>query len=141
MRTLLNNFCRGDAHPCVTGCASRHKSFYNLQKAQEYMETNGLKQPRLVIKEGAGETTPLPGNEAFYAVANGRNPGIHSYYWYVGSELNNKKDYSQTMAVEKQSQRSTNPQVLVTSTSEHVHRQKLLSKIGKIHTLMFTGGK
>lgn len=44
------------------------------------METNGAKQSRLVIKEGAGETMPLPGNATFYAVANGRNLGIHSYY-------------------------------------------------------------
>ena len=45
------------------------------------------------------------------------------------------------MTVEKQSQRSMNSQVLVTSASEHVHRQKPLSKIGKIPTLMFAGGK
>lgn len=80
MRILLNSFCRGDAHPRVTGCKSKHKGFDNLQKAKDYMENNGAKQPKPVIKEGAGETTPLPGNEAFYAVANGRNLGIYPYY-------------------------------------------------------------
>ncbi|PWY94165.1 hypothetical protein BO94DRAFT_532124 [Aspergillus sclerotioniger CBS 115572] len=44
------------------------------------MEKNGVKQPKLVIKEGAGETTSLLGKEGFYAVANSRNPGIYPYY-------------------------------------------------------------
>ncbi|BCS00025.1 RNase H1/viroplasmin domain-containing protein [Aspergillus luchuensis] len=70
----------GDAHPRVTGCRSDHEAFENLLEAQNFMEKNGVKQPKLVIKEGAGETTPLLGKEAFYAVANGRNPGIYPYY-------------------------------------------------------------
>jgi viroplasmin and RNaseH domain-containing protein len=70
----------GDAHPRVIGCKAKHKGFDYLQEAKDYMEENGVKQPKLVIKEGAGETTPLPGNEAFYAVANGRNLGIYPYY-------------------------------------------------------------
>jgi len=32
------------------------------------------------IKDGAGETTPHKGQIAYYAVANGRNPGIRTYY-------------------------------------------------------------
>ena len=77
---MLNNFYRGDAHPRVTGCRSNHGAFDDLLKAQDFMEKNGVKQPKLVIKEGAGETTPLLGKEGFYAVANGRNPGIYPYY-------------------------------------------------------------
>lgn len=137
---LAKQFCRGDAHPRVIGCKAEHKAFDDLQKAKDYMEENGVKQPKPVFKEGAGETMPLPGNEAFYAVANGRNLGIYPYQ-YVRLALNDKKDYSQTKSVEKQSQRSIDPRVLVISTSEHVPRQKLLSKIGKIPMLTFAGEK
>lgn len=80
MRILLNSFYRSDAHPRVTGCASEHKGFGNLGEAQKYMEMKGVKQPKLVTKEEAKENMPLPGNEAFYAVANGRNLGIYPYY-------------------------------------------------------------
>ncbi|KAE8395827.1 hypothetical protein BDV23DRAFT_144886 [Aspergillus alliaceus] len=75
----------GDAHPRMTGCDSRNKSFYTLQEAQSFMEENGVNRPTLVIKDGAGKTTPLRGDKAFYAVANGSNPGIYPYY-YVKTE-------------------------------------------------------
>jgi viroplasmin and RNaseH domain-containing protein len=32
------------------------------------------------IKDGTGETIPRKGQMAYYAVANGRNPGIQTYY-------------------------------------------------------------
>jgi hypothetical protein len=44
------------------------------------MHKNGVITYDKVIKEGAGETTPLRHGEAFYAVANGNNPGIYQYY-------------------------------------------------------------
>ena len=79
MRISLTSFCRGDAHPRVTGCKSQHMAFENIQEAENYMKKNGVKQPKFVIKRDAANTTPLQA-EAFYTVANGRIPGIHSYY-------------------------------------------------------------
>lgn len=43
------------------------------------MEEMGANNVNEVIKRGAGETTPLNG-KGFYAVANGRNPGIYPFY-------------------------------------------------------------
>ena len=63
----------------MTGCESKNKSCYTLQDARDYMEEMGAATVKLVIKSGAGETTPVGGN-GFYAVVNGRNPGIYGFY-------------------------------------------------------------
>lgn len=63
----------------MTGCSSKNKSCYTLQEARAYMELMGATKVKEVIKSGAGETTPLGGN-GFYAVANGKNPGIYPFY-------------------------------------------------------------
>ncbi|KAK4075244.1 hypothetical protein Purlil1_12718 [Purpureocillium lilacinum] len=70
----------GDAHPRVTGCSSKHKGFHTIEAAKNWMRKHGVKRPNEVIKDGAGETTPLPGSRAFYAVANGKKPGITEYW-------------------------------------------------------------
>ncbi|KAK2035881.1 hypothetical protein LZ31DRAFT_300355 [Colletotrichum somersetense] len=70
----------GDAHPRVTGCKAEFKGFSTLQKALDYMKHRGVLSPRRVIKEGAGESTPDRGSDGYYAVANGRNPGIYQYW-------------------------------------------------------------
>jgi hypothetical protein len=44
------------------------------------MSRNGVVTYDKIIKEGAGETTLLRQGEAFYAVANGKKPGIYQYY-------------------------------------------------------------
>lgn len=73
---------RGDAHPRVTGCPSKHESFFTIEDARAYMNRNGVTEPKEAIKDGAGETTPLRGSVAFYAVAHGKRPGIYTYWQY-----------------------------------------------------------
>ncbi|QKX62550.1 uncharacterized protein TRUGW13939_09711 [Talaromyces rugulosus] len=73
----------GDAHPRVTECDADHGAFPTLEEARDSMKRRGIIGPKEVFKEGAGETAPLPGNQAFYAVAYGRNPGIYEDYQFV----------------------------------------------------------
>lgn len=77
MDSQLIASARGDTHPHVTGCHSITGHFSELKEALEFMKKNGVKNPKLVIKEDEGETTPITGNKGFYAVANGENPGIY----------------------------------------------------------------
>ncbi|KAK8013572.1 hypothetical protein PG991_009165, partial [Apiospora marii] len=72
----------GDAHPRVTGCKARHKAFHTIEEAREQMTEWGVPKDEYaeILKNGAGETTPLHGCEAFYAVAHGKRPGIYSYW-------------------------------------------------------------
>lgn len=72
-------FTRGDAHPRVTGCNAKLKAFYEIDEARAYLKEKKVMEPKVILKDGAGETTPLPGSKAFYAVANGRKPGIYEY--------------------------------------------------------------
>ncbi|OJJ41996.1 hypothetical protein ASPZODRAFT_78085 [Penicilliopsis zonata CBS 506.65] len=77
----------GDAHPRVTECDADHGAFPTLEEARDSMKRRGIIGPKEVFKEGAGETAPLPGNQAFYAVAYGRNPGIYEdYHKEAGAE-------------------------------------------------------
>jgi viroplasmin and RNaseH domain-containing protein len=57
-----------------------YKAFVTLEDAQEYMKEREVTEPKEVIKVGAGETTPLRGSQAFYAVAHGRKPDIYPYW-------------------------------------------------------------
>ena len=43
------------------------------------MEQMGATKVKEVIRNGAAQTTPLGGN-GFYAVANGKDPGIYPRY-------------------------------------------------------------
>jgi hypothetical protein len=78
-----NYFIRGDAHPLVTGFSSKippYKGFVTLAEAEVHMTEIGVENYKYKIKDGAGETTPHKGQIAYYAVANGRNPRIRTYY-------------------------------------------------------------
>ena len=44
------------------------------------MNSKEVAKPKEVIKDGAGQTTPLGDSEAFYAVAHGKRPGIYPYW-------------------------------------------------------------
>ena len=66
----------------MTGCPSEHKGFFTIEDARAYMNRHGVTKPKEVIKDGAGDTTPLRDREAFYAVAHGKQPGIYSYWKY-----------------------------------------------------------
>ncbi|KAH8691794.1 hypothetical protein BGW36DRAFT_386330 [Talaromyces proteolyticus] len=70
----------GDAHPRVNGCDADHRAFPTLEEARNFMNIRGVIEPKEIFKEGEGETAPLPGNQAFYAVADGKTPGIYEYY-------------------------------------------------------------
>ncbi|EER44044.1 conserved hypothetical protein [Histoplasma capsulatum H143] len=70
----------GDAHPRVTGCKAVHHAYSTIEEAWKFMEKHGVVKPKEILKEGAGETTSLPNQLAFYAVADGKSPGIHSFY-------------------------------------------------------------
>ncbi|KAJ5896413.1 uncharacterized protein N7473_005812 [Penicillium subrubescens] len=69
----------GDAHPRVTGCTSSHRAFETLEEAHAYMKGRGVAQAKTVMKIDAGKTAPLDGN-GFFAVANGKSPGIYDLY-------------------------------------------------------------
>ncbi|RYC79463.1 hypothetical protein BFJ63_vAg17655 [Fusarium oxysporum f. sp. narcissi] len=70
----------GDAHPRVTGCHSEYSSFYTIDDARAYMSKKGVEDAEEVIKDGAGETTPLPDGPIYYAVAYGSQPGIYPFW-------------------------------------------------------------
>lgn len=72
---------RGDAHPRVTGCDSKHQSFKTIEEAQNWMETEGVKQFKLAIKDREEGSTPSTENQTFYAVANGKEPRITASWW------------------------------------------------------------
>ncbi|KAK6065238.1 hypothetical protein SCUP234_12653 [Seiridium cupressi] len=77
----------GDTHPRVTGCVSIFKGFRTLGEARTYLEDRRASEPQEILKNEAGETTPIWNSMGFYAVANGERPGIYNY-WYgdEGSE-------------------------------------------------------
>lgn len=71
----------GDVHPLINGYGrSLYKGFFSLEDAEKYMASAGIDNYKFVIKDGAGDTTPLRDQIAFYAVAGGRSDGIHRYY-------------------------------------------------------------
>lgn len=76
-RSVTNVSDRGDAHPRVTGCESKHRSFYTLADARQQMKEWNVPNPLEILKHEAGKTTPLPNTEGFYAVAYGTRPGIY----------------------------------------------------------------
>ena len=45
----------------MTGCPSIHEGFFTIEDVRAYMNRNGVTEPKEVIKDGAGETTPLWG--------------------------------------------------------------------------------
>lgn len=71
---------RGDVHPRVTGCKSKYKGFLSLQDARNYMNREHVERYKEIIKATAQETTPTRNNMAYYAVANGENPGIREVW-------------------------------------------------------------
>ncbi len=46
------------------------------------MVEKGITSYTKVVASDHEDTTPLNGQMAYYAVVNGRNPGIQSYYKY-----------------------------------------------------------
>ena len=72
---------RGDAHPLVNGFSNpEFHGFETLAEAEDYMDSEGVTFYQYQIKYGAGNTSPTKGEKAYYAVANGRTPGIQELY-------------------------------------------------------------
>jgi len=65
----VTGFSKPDVRKCET-----------LADAEDYMDSKGVTLYNYDIKYGAGKTNPINGQTAYYAVANGRRPGIQSYY-------------------------------------------------------------
>ncbi len=66
---------RGDAHPVVTGFSGQDFcGFETLAEAEDHMDIKGVKNYKLQYQ------SPVKGQPAYYAVANGRGPGIQEYY-------------------------------------------------------------
>jgi viroplasmin and RNaseH domain-containing protein len=75
------HYTRGDAHPLITGFSEPiFHGFVILREAEVYMAEMGVEKYERIIKDGTGETIPRKGQMAYYAVANGRNPGIQTNY-------------------------------------------------------------
>ena len=54
--------------------------FETPAEAEDYMDGKGVMLYNYDIKYGARKTNPVNGKTAYYAIANGRRPGIQSYY-------------------------------------------------------------
>ena len=54
--------------------------FVTLAKAETHMRDQRVENFGRKLKQVAGTTTPQKGETAYYAVANGRKPGIKKYY-------------------------------------------------------------
>lgn len=72
---------RGDAHPLITGFSNAvHKACETLAEAEKYMKDSGVTSYEYEIKCDPEETIPIRGRTAYYAVANGRTPGVRDHY-------------------------------------------------------------
>ncbi|CAN9302553.1 unnamed protein product [Alternaria alternata] len=87
------NLTRGDVHPRVTDCENLYQSFCSIQEARGYMEQTGCATFKEVIKETALDTTPTKHNMAYYAVANGANPGIYDVWDGPGGAQENVHEF------------------------------------------------
>ncbi len=56
------------------------RGFKPLSEADNYMASKGMKFYEYRIKYDAGVTTLKEGNKAYYAIANGRTPGVKEYH-------------------------------------------------------------
>lgn len=74
--------CRARAHVVVTGISYKeapHKGFQALHEAREWMEKQGVKNPKEVLQLEQDYKGARAGF-CYYAVANGRNPGVTEIY-------------------------------------------------------------
>jgi viroplasmin and RNaseH domain-containing protein len=77
MNGTKTRFTRGDAHPRVMNYKKAvYKGFVSIQEARGYMTLEGCADWKEIIKDTALATTPERNSTAYFAVANGENPGI-----------------------------------------------------------------
>jgi viroplasmin and RNaseH domain-containing protein len=81
---ILNTQVRAKAHVRTTGYRTMRKvifkGFYTLQEAEAFMRGNCGHRYKLDIKSAKEQTTPKSDAVAYYAVANGRSPGVYLDY-------------------------------------------------------------
>jgi viroplasmin and RNaseH domain-containing protein len=81
---ILNTRVRAKAHVRTTGYRTKRKvifeGFRTLQEAEAFMRGNCGHRYKLDIKSEKEQTTPESKAVAYYAVANGRNPGVYRDY-------------------------------------------------------------
>lgn len=72
---------RAKAHIRVTGVSQAvHHSFRTLNEAKAFLHREGHIQYDTDVKSENEDTSPRYGRAAYYAVANGRAPGVYRYY-------------------------------------------------------------
>ncbi|RDW84780.1 hypothetical protein BP6252_02370 [Coleophoma cylindrospora] len=71
----------GHAHPLVTGYRNaQFQGFTTVAEAEMYLARREVKEYIRMIRP-ASTTSFRRGEKAYYAVANGRSPGVHEYYF------------------------------------------------------------
>jgi hypothetical protein len=82
IRGLINNkYFRGHVHPLITGFPkAKFRKFGTELEAEAYMQNQGTKEYVKITDGSLGDTTLKEGEKAYYAVANGRSPGIQEFY-------------------------------------------------------------
>ena len=81
---VLNTQVRAKAHVRTTGYRTKRKvifkSFETLRAAEAFMRRNCGHGYKLDIQSEREQTTPESKAKAYYAVANGRRPGVYRDY-------------------------------------------------------------
>ena len=68
-------------HPLINGFPkAKFRGFKTVEEAKKYMDKEKVPSYQLELKDSLGETKPDKTGAAYYAVANGHNPGIREYY-------------------------------------------------------------
>ncbi len=72
---------RAKAHIRVTGVPQAvHHSFRKFNEAIAFLHQKGHMEYDIDVKSEHEDTSPRYESAAYYAVANGRSPGVYRYY-------------------------------------------------------------
>ncbi|RDL37656.1 Uncharacterized protein BP5553_05089 [Venustampulla echinocandica] len=71
----------GHVHPLVTGFPkAKHRKFTTVLEAEAHMKDQRLEEYIKIIEEVPEDMAVKQGEKVYYAVANGRSPGIREFY-------------------------------------------------------------
>lgn len=69
-------------HPLGNGFPkAKFKGLKTLDEARKHIKKEGITSHELRLNDGHGATKPARPGPAYFAVANGRDPGIRKYHW------------------------------------------------------------
>lgn len=71
---------RAKAHLRTSGHNTRHQGFHTLEQAEKYIRSHTSAEYVRDITSDAEDTTPGFNKIAYYAVANGRSPGVTQFF-------------------------------------------------------------